>query len=251
MRKEPFAEGNYVHVFKRGVKKLPIVRDKIDCWRFLKILSHCNDRYLSEHWEQEIEEHVKNSSASIFDRPPHWPTEEPLVMVLAYTLMPNHFHLLLKEITAGGVGRFMQKLGNSMTAHFNLKYKEVGSMFQGAYKAKCIERNEYMQYVPLYIMVKNVFELYPGGLARTVQEFDEAYAWATRYEFSSFADYASAQVRPARVIIEKEILGEKFPTPEVFKTYAREFMKNGKYLQADILDLSLEAKETPRRSDLR
>lgn len=239
MRKEPFTVDNYVHVLNRGTKKLPVVRDKHDRWRFLKILCHLNDAHVSEHWIDEVDTNVKNG-ANLFDRPFLWQEKRPLVSILAYTLMPNHFHLLLKEITPGGVGKFMQKLGNSMTGHFNLKYNEQGSIFQGSYKAKRVEQNEYLRYLVAYIMVKNVFELYPGGLARAVTEFDKAFFWAQKYEFSSFADYASAEVRPPRIILNKEIVGDMFSSPIEFKKFAQEFMVGQAFKSPEVQSLFLE-----------
>jgi len=240
MRKEPFVVGNYVHVLNRGAKKMPITRNARDQWRFLKILCHLNDSFISEHWEDELDKNVE-LGASLFDRPPEWREKEPLISILAYTLMPNHFHLILKEIDEGGVSRFMQKLGNSMTGHFNLKYKESGGLFQGSYKAKCIGEDNYFRYLAMYVMVKNVFELYPGGLEKAAREFDKAYVWASEYRFSSFADYASVQVKPAQKILEKDLLGEMFSTPAEFKSFVREFMIGRKFEDPAVLALSLES----------
>lgn len=231
--------GNYVHVLNRGAKKMPITRNARDQWRFLKILCHLNDSFISEHWEDELDKNVE-CGASLFDRPPEWKEKEPLVTILAYTLMPNHFHLVLKEINEGGVSRFMQKLGNSMTGHFNLKYKESGSLFQGSYKAKCVAEDNYFRYLAAYVMIKNVFELYPGGLEKAAREFDRACAWAGGYHFSSFADYASAQVRPARNILDRDLFGEMFDTPSEFKSFAREFIVGRKFEEPAVNALSLE-----------
>lgn len=239
MRKEPFTVGNYVHVLNRGAKKMPITRGARDQWRFLKILCHLNDSFISEHWEDELDKNVE-AGASLFDRPPTWKEKEPLVAILAYTLMPNHFHLVLKEIIEGGTGRFMQKLGNSMTGHFNLKYKESGSLFQGSYKAKRIEEDKYFRYLAVYVMVKNVFELYPGGLNRARVEFNDAYVWASRYHFSSFTDYSSAQVRPAHALLDKNLMGEVFATPTEFKSFARDFIVGEKFENVIVQRVSLE-----------
>ena len=195
MRKEPFTVGDYVHILKRGAKGLPIVRDENDRLRFLKILRHLNDEYISDYWENDIEKESSHTE-KVFERPVTWPEQKPLVMILAYTLMPNHFHILVKEITEGGVARFMQKLGNSMTGHFNLKYKESGSLFQGSYKARHVKDDRYLRYLAIYIMVKNIFELYPGGIQEAIRNFEKAFEWGTNYQFSSLAEYAS-QVKPA------------------------------------------------------
>lgn len=222
MRKEPFIIGDYVHILKRGAKKLPIVKDASDRWRFLKILCHLNDEFISERWEEDIEDN-KPHTGGIFNRPDFWPEEKPLVMILAYTLMPNHFHILAKEIVEGGIARFMQKLGNSMTGHFNLKYKESGSIFQGSYKARCVKSDEYLRYLAVYIMVKNVFELHPNGIGCAARNFEKAFDWASNYQFSSLIDYINpSQVRPAQKIIRKEILSQIFSSQKDFKNFARD-----------------------------
>lgn len=239
MRKEPFTVGDYVHVYNRGAKKLPIVKDKRDQWRFLKLLRHINDVHVSEHWESEIEQNVQ-TGATLFERPTTWRDREPLVSILAYTLMPNHFHLLVREVIDGGLGKFMQKFGNSMTGHFNLKYKESGSLFQGSYKAKRVDKDLYFRQLAAYIMVKNVLELYPGGFDVAIKDFNKAYSWATEYQFSSFVDYASAQVRPAQEILEKDLLGELFQAPQEFKAFAKDFIVSKKFEDPDIQRLLVD-----------
>lgn len=221
MRKEPFGVGDYVHILKRGAKGLPIVKNLSDQWRFLKILAHVNDEYLSDRWEDEVMENRTNTDASIFDRPVTWPAPQPLVQILAYTLMPNHFHILVKEIMAGGTAKFMQKVGNSMTGHFNQKYGEVGSLFQGSYKARRVDDDTYLRYVAVYIMVKNSFELYPGGLKEASKNFDQAWQWASQYPFTSLRAYITQEKAP---IVFKNILGETFGSPEEFKTFASEMI---------------------------
>lgn len=69
-------------------------------------------------------------------------------------------------------------------------------------------------------MVKNVFELYPGGYERAVSEFDTAWEWAVEtYRFSSLADYAAGRNSP---IIDKDVLGGLFPSPSDFREYAKQ-----------------------------
>jgi len=114
--------------------------------------------------------------------------------------MPNHFHLLLEEIKEGGIAKFMQRLCGSMSMTFNTKYGERGSLFQGSYKSKTVDNDRYIQYLAYYIQVKNVLELYPGGLAQAMRNFDGAWSWALQYPFSSFSFYAAEHDSP---IIDK------------------------------------------------
>ena len=158
---------------------MDIVKDKADRQRFIKSLYLLNDAYRDDNW------HRDTTNLSLFERPAHWPERKPLVSILAYTLMPNHFHLILQEIELGGIAKFMQRLGGSMALCFNLKYKEQGSIFQGSYNSRTVGKNAYLQYLIAYVLVKNVFELYPGGLHAALQNFDAAWDWAICYKFSS------------------------------------------------------------------
>jgi len=216
MRVEPHAVGSYVHVLKRGARGLPITRDAAEKRRFARLLFYMNDHYSDDDWEKETK------SFGMYGRPQHWPERRPMVKVLAWTLMPNHFHLLLKEIEDGGMSKFMQKLGNSMSMHANLKHKEKGSLFQGAYKARTVASDGYLRWLASYIMVKNVFELYPGGLEKATKEFNTAWKWGIEsYQFSSFADYALRRPSP---VLDKDLLGELFESPSQLKICSRDML---------------------------
>lgn len=187
MRVEPYGVGSVMHVTKRGTRGAKIVIDMNDHWRFVRSLYILNDEYQDRNWVRET------MGKPLFERPAHWPERKPLVAVLAWTLMPNHFHLLLYEINEGGMAKFMQRLCGSMSAHFNEKYNETGSLFQGAYKSRTVDTDSYLNYVLSYIVVKNVFELYPKGLAKAVGEFDKAWQWAENFPFSSLTTISKNQ----------------------------------------------------------
>lgn len=220
MRVEPHTVGSYVHALKRGARGLPITKDKSEQLRFVRLLFYVNDTYSNDDWER------KTSDIGIFGRLYSWPERTPIVKILAWTLMPNHFHLLLKEIKDGGISKFMQKLGNSMSTYANLKHKEKGSLFQGAYKGRTVGEDRYLRYLAPYIMVKNVFELYPGGYKRAVAEFDRAWRWAMEYPYSSLADYANKRESP---IIEHDILGEMFGSVSEFRECSRDMVLSKKF----------------------
>lgn len=212
MRVEPYGVDSFLHIVKRGARGLPITRDERDRKRFLQLLSYLNDEYQSEFWEQDIR-HME-----FLERPSHWPQRKPLVHIVAYTLMPNHFHLLLKEIQEGGIARFMQRLGGSMSRYHNEKYDEHGSLFQGPYRSRTIDTDNYLRWVLAYIEVKNVFELYPGGFDLAVREFEKAWECAKSYQYSSLGKHHSA-------IVDEDIVLEIFKRQSDFKEYAREVVE--------------------------
>jgi hypothetical protein len=255
MRVEPIAVGCYAHDIKRGGHGMPITRDLSDKYRFSKSLFFLNDSFFDKDWpcfgkrnhskaegngnsqtipiignSLTVPDNVPDilnadipiiGTDKLFYRPSEWPERQPLVKILAYCLMPNHLHLLLKEIVDGGISFFMKKLGQSMSNHFNEKYDTIGSIFQGSYKGKTIKQDEYLKILAVYIMVKNPFELYPKGYAAALKNFEDAWQWALQYPFSSLPDYASKRKSP---IIDKDILGEIFETPGEFKSFAKDYM---------------------------
>ena len=216
MRVQPFGVGSFVHVVKRGARGLPITRDEKDRERFVRLLYYLNDEHQSEFWELDVR-HLKD-----LQWPKQWPERRPLVKVIAWTLMPNHFHLLLQEIQDAGVSRFMQRLCGSMSRHFNEKYQEKGSIFQGSYRSRTIETDRYLRWAISYILVKNVFELYPGGFERAVKEFERAWKWGIdSYKFSSLATYAHGGTSP---ITDAETLQGYFRSPKDFRECSRDMI---------------------------
>src|SRR3989344_3553791 len=185
MRVEPHGIDSILHVTKRGARGLDIVRDEHDRHRFGKLLFYLNDTFSDTNWIDALKYRRP------LERPEHWPEREPLVRILAWTLLSNHFHLLLQEIQEGGIARFMQKLGISMSMIFNLKYKEKGSIFQSGYHGKVVYADSHLNYLAFYILVKNVLEMYPKGLAAALTDFDDAWEWASRYTFSSLQEHVS------------------------------------------------------------
>ena len=80
------------------------------------------------------------------------------IVLIAYCLMPNHYHLLLWQSEENSMTKFMQALGTSYSMYFNHRYRRVGSLFQGSYKAVYIDRDEYLLHLSRY-MHRNPNEL--------------------------------------------------------------------------------------------
>lgn len=231
MRVEPFSVGSVVHVIKRGARGMEIVRDEADQWRFMKTLYILNDDFQNRDWTREAQ------NLSFFSRPDHWPERDPLAAVLAWTLMPNHFHLLLYEIHEGGVSKYLQRLCGSMTLSFNEKYGEKGSIFQGSYKSRTIHDDADLNYILAYVIVKNVFELYPGGFRKAVKEFDKAWEWAKTYPFSSFKTMAFGMDSP---VTDSKILANLGLPGEDFKQAACDMLISHAEKKASMSEIFLE-----------
>ena len=219
MRKEPFTIGDFIHVYNRGNRKMPIVHDDNDKWRFLKILCYFNDEFSPQNIFRELSYLIESGGCQRFEWPQNWPKQKPLVKILAYHLSPNHFHLLLKEIAEGGVSRFMKKFSNGFTNYSNTKYNEVGSVFQGSYKARTINNVKHLQYIDAYIQVFNAFELRPGGIETALKEFNEAFDFALEYPFCSIGEsFGRRRVN----ILDRDIFKEVFSDLDMYKKFVYE-----------------------------
>jgi hypothetical protein len=228
MRVEPFIVGDFIHVYNRGNRKMIVFRDINDKWRFLKILRFFNDEYSPSNPSRQLERSVDGTvevkpqqlPSGEFrwpDWPKNWPSHKPLVKILAYCLRDNHFHLLLKEITKGGISKFMRKLGDGFTCYSNLKYDEVGRVFQGSYRGKTVMNDiKILQYLDAYIQVFNIFEEYPGGIEKALKEFNKAFEFALDNPFCSLGESFGKRNLG---IIDRDILKEMFSDINVYKEF--------------------------------
>lgn len=217
-RHHQFSPDTYVHVCNRGVKKMPIYRDESDFWKLLSNFFYFNHADpMPPQWKRDLED----AGGGPFTWLPKWGKHEPIISILGFSLMPNHMHLLIKELVEGGMANFMHRCTMGYSKFINEKYDESGSLFQGAYKSRSVQEDFDLQYQAVYVMVKNPFELYPGGLREALSNFDVAYEHAIKSPFNSLAEYAGVRQMP---IIEKDLLGKIFGTPASFKEFARECM---------------------------
>lgn len=176
MRTISFADGEYYHLLNRGINKNDIFQDKNDYNRFLFSILH----FQSSRTIANVAECVKS-----YNRKGKFAVEPDIVKevlsvriveLVAFTLMPNHFHLLVKQTKPHGISAYMQKLLNSYTKYFNTKYDRNGHILQGPFKAIYVEDNNQLLYLSAYIH-------------KNQQELRE---WKNReieYPWSSYCDY--------------------------------------------------------------
>jgi putative transposase len=144
----PLANEQYYHIFNRGVAKQPVFLDKKAYNRFLLTLSYYRYSRLPLKLSRLLQLSVKDRT----DLFTHLPKRNgALVEILCCVLMPNHFHLLVKQKRDNGISTFLRRSINSYTRYFNTKNKRNGPLFQGAFKAVRIESEEQLLHVSRYI----------------------------------------------------------------------------------------------------
>lgn len=143
MEDRNFITGNLYHLYNRGVAKQPIFKNSYDYQRLLNTFAYYLDRAVT----LKISEVSKKRLAEILSEKP----TKPQVEILSFCLMPNHFHLIVKQLLNFGITNFMRFALDSYTKYFNVKYDRVGPIFQGKFKAKEIKTDGQFMHLSRYI----------------------------------------------------------------------------------------------------
>jgi len=218
MRKAPFVNGEIYHIYNRGVEKRDTFMDDGDRLRFLYNLFEFNDSSPPVHHSSN--NHSFKSFTEVELR--RISEREPLVEILAFCLMPNHYHLLVRQKVEGGIVRFMQKLGTGYTNYFNTKYERVGGLFQGKFKSVLVERDEHFLYIPYYIHCNALDLKYPKWKRLGIKNPKEALEFLENYRWSSFKDYIGKENFP--LVLQKDFLLPSLGDPTLHKKRVAEWL---------------------------
>jgi len=109
------------------------------------------------------------------------------IEIISYCLIPNHFHFLLKQTTDVSIARFMNAIQLGYAKYFNTKYKRVGPLFQGRFKAKNIESDEYLLQLTAYIHNNPLTTLADSG--NTKDSRNHIHRILMEYPYSSYTEY--------------------------------------------------------------
>lgn len=186
----PFASGEYYHLYNRGLEKQNLFAGNREYSRFIEAIFY----YQIQSPKPKF---------SMRNGPKMSPVDESkkIMDILCYCLMPNHFHLLVKQIQEGGISEFMRKISESTTKYRNTKYNRQGPLFQGAFKAVHIETDEQLVHVSRYIHLNPLVALMVKDL--------QAYPW------SSYSTFIGLDNQP---VAKKEILGF-FKSPKAYEKF--------------------------------
>lgn len=206
-----FANGRYYHLFNRGVEKRDIFSLKEDYQHFLETLFY----YQFGNPKPSLSTHKRFKLVD-------FENNQKIIEINTYCLMPNHFHLLVRQLDKNGVQDFARKVLNSYTKYFNTKNKRVGHLFQGAFKAVPVETDKQLLHLSRYIHL-NPF------VANLVNKPEE-------YQFSSLQEYFEDL---ANNLCSTEIILNQFRNKKDYQKFIRDYQHYAKEL-AEIKNLTLE-----------
>ncbi len=197
----PIEVGEIYHVINRGVEKREIFRKPQDYSRFILGLYFFNDKNpkndiwtnLQRNKEQVVA--VLEGSSRGLPGSPREDERDRLVDLLGFALMPNHFHLIVRETREGGVVSFMQKVGG-YAQYFNRQYDRTGTLFQGRYKSVYLKDEEQLRTAFVYVHTNPVELKESEWRNLKVKDAQRAMGWLKEYRWSSYNDYTGNPTFP-------------------------------------------------------
>ena len=220
LRKNPFIKGEYYHIYNRGIDKRTIFESKEDYKRFIMLL------HLSNSINVIRLDNLILCNRRSFKEVMTIDTEAPIVSIGAWCLMPNHFHILIKEDEEGGITKFMRKLCTGYSMYFNRKYNRQGSLLGGVFKSRLIGNDDnYMKYLFSYIHLNPLDISFSGWEYNNNVSNKEIKNILDTYEYSSYLDCLKVP-RLENNIINHKNFPDYFENSKSFRDFVENFFIN-------------------------
>lgn len=199
----PFTNGEIYHLYNRGLEKQTIFHQGRDYSRFIQTIFY----YQIQNPKPKF---------SLYRRSKIFPInhQKKIIDILCYCLMPNHFHLVIKQLLDGGISEFMRRFIHSYTKYRNVKYKRQGPVFQGVFKAVRVETDEQLLHLSRYVHLNPLVSFLVKDLG--------AYPW------SSYPVYINLANDPK---IAKEEILNFFNSPKEYQKFVLDQADYGKTLE--------------------
>ena len=198
MRILKFDTDEYYHVYNRGNHRRTIFHDAID-YQFFKI---------------GLFRHNTTGKIRTFGS-----QDDRLVSVISYNLLPNHFHLMLRQEVENGISLFMYRLQRAYSLFSNRKRARTGTLYECPFKAKHVSTEAYFNHLPRYIHL-NIGDLTPYDWRNgSVSNWKDLLKIMSDYPWSSHIDYMrQSQDLP---ILNLDLITELFPNPDTYEDFIR------------------------------
>lgn len=187
-RKIVFANGEYYHLFNRGVEKRLTFTNKYELIRALDVIYFYRFGDLPIRYSKylALDKEKKNDFLKNLNN------NQLQIEIIAFCLMRNHFHFLVRQLKNNGIVKFMAQFQNSYTKYFNTKHDRVGPLFQGVFKAVHVEDDEQLLHLSRYIHLNPV----TGSIVKIAE--------LENYQWSSYPNYLG--ITSTKIVNTSQIL---------------------------------------------
>lgn len=194
LRNHTFIGGEIYHIYNRGNSKSVIFHNEQDYNYFINLLF------------------VMNTDKHIASRVTKTKDVDNVVDIGAYCIMPNHFHILIKQKEEQGVVLFMRKVSTAYAMYYNKKYKRTGGLFEGKFKSKHVADDIYLKYLFSYIHLNPLKIMDQDWKIKARYPSSEMFQFLTSYPHSSFGEY----YRNQEIVVNRKVFPDYFPTTSLF-----------------------------------
>lgn len=199
-------------MFNRGVERRPIFTDKREFSRAQELIKLYRHKEVPIRYSQLIlkPQEVRNEILEDLYK------TEKKVDILAYCLMPNHFHFVLRQNLTNSISRFTSDFSNAYTRYFNTRNLREGPLLQGIFKAVLVESDEQFMHVSRYVHINPVVS------SLVELENLDSYAWSSYPEYLGLSD---------KNIVKKDDLLGMFKSIEAYRNFVNDQIGYAKELE--------------------
>ena len=219
-RSTVLANDQFYHIFNRGVEKRTIFEYKRDYERAINTIKFYRFKNLPLKFSKFLIKPKENK----FELYKKIEKNGELIEIIAYCLIPNHFHLLVKQLQENGISKALSNFTNSYAKYFNTRNNRNGPLFQGIFKAVRVESNEQLLHLSRYIHLNPIVSFV------TKEENLEDYVW------SSLKEYLNT---PIKGFCKKDYILSQFKSIDEYKKFIKDQISFAKELEK-IKHLTLE-----------
>ncbi len=175
-RKHPLSTGNVYHILNKSIAGYTIFTSYKDYFRMIQMLQffavESKEFPRFARFLEVVDTQNKSFGELFFDKTKD---SNRAVQIIAYCIMPTHFHLILKELKDDGISKYVGNLSNSYARYFNTKYKRKGRLWEGTFKNVLVESDEQLLHLTRYIHLNPA----TAGLVND----------AEKWKYSSYREY--------------------------------------------------------------
>jgi len=204
MRKIKIVEQEYYHIINRGNNKQLIFKDDRDRIRFLFLILFLQSSATIYNISRQVKYFEKNKLFKVSDDVLNGIIRNREVELIAFVLMPNHFHLVVRELKAGGISQYMQRVSGAHARYFNIKHSNSGHLFQAPFQIVHIKDDNQLLYLSAYVH-------------RNPREIKE---WTNKeylYPWSSYQDFVGENRWGE--LLKPDIILDQFSSKEKYKSF--------------------------------
>lgn len=242
-RKDQFITGDIYHINSKAIDKNLLFKDVNDYFRGVYSIYEFNNSNPVNIFNRRRDRVVEKKIEKLCEGGAHTNLQldqrDRFVDVSAFCFMPNHIHLLLKQIKDNGIIKFMSKVGGGYGRYFNTKYERKGYVFQDRFQSVHIENNNQFMATTSYLFTNPIALIEPGWKELGIRSHatEEVEKFLEEYKWSSYQDCIGIKNFPS--VTERDFLLEMIGGSDGLKNVVKDWIEHKKDI-AKYSDLFLE-----------